>query len=193
MQRIQEVVVRRSDAVVMADAGNAFAWATHCLSFDGPGRFRVSTGYGSMGHFSAGVIGAAVGLGAKAVSIVGDGALLMNNELSTAATIGAPAVWIVLNDARFGMVEQGMRGLGMQPVACEFPQADFAAIARAVGCDGVRVHSEHEIDRALEVALAARGPFVVDVLVDSNEPSPVTRRVESLMRQIRASEAKEGA
>lgn len=183
MQEFQRVVVAGSDAIVMADSGNAFAWANQCLSFRDPGRYRVSVGYGSMGHFTAGVLGVALASGRRAVALVGDGAMLMNNEVSTAVRYGARAVWVVLNDARYGMVEQGMRALGYQPVEAEFPEVDFVAVARAMGADGIAVREEREVGAALEQALAANGPTVVDVSIDPNEPSPVLTRVKSLIRQ----------
>ena len=50
-----------SDCLVLAECGNSFAWATHHLRFAEPGRYRVSTGVGAMGHCAAGVVGAAIG------------------------------------------------------------------------------------------------------------------------------------
>jgi acetolactate synthase-1/2/3 large subunit len=109
----------------------------------------------------------------------------MNNEVSTAVQYGVAAVWIVLNDARYGMVEQGLRGLGL-PVGTEatsIPRCDFAAIARAMGADGVRVEREHDLDAAIARAMAATGPFVVDVLVDPDEQAPLMGRLRSLEKQ----------
>src|SRR5690606_11649124 len=183
MGLIQHTIVDKTDALVMADAGNAFAWAAQELRFTEPNRFRVSTGYGSMGHFATGVIGAALALSGKAVAIVGDGSMLMNNEVSTAAAHRIPAVWIVLNDAGYSMVEQGMLTHGQTPVDARFPRVDFVAMSRALGADGVRVNSESELEAALESALAAHGPFVVDVQLMDGEASPVLRRVKSLIRQ----------
>jgi acetolactate synthase-1/2/3 large subunit len=183
MQSIQRVVVDGSDAIVMAESGNAFAWASQELRFLVPNRYRVSTGYGSMGHFVTGVVGAALARGGKAVAIVGDGSMLMNSEVSTAAQHAVPAVWIVLNDGRYSMVEQGMRLFGCTPVDATFPQADFAAIGRAMGADGMRVSSEAELDAALERAMHAEGPFIVDVIMTCDEASPLLRRAKSLMRQ----------
>ena len=51
-----------------------------------------------MGHTVTGVVGAAILRSRKAVVIVGDGAMLMNSEVNTAAKYGIPAIWIVLND-----------------------------------------------------------------------------------------------
>ena len=183
MSEIQRVVVDGSDAVVLTEAGNAFAWGSCALRFGTPGRYRVSTGFGSMGQATAGVLGAALGRAGKAVAIVGDGAMLMNSEVSTAAEQQVPAVWIVLNDGRYGMIDRGMRSLGWTPFAPAIPRCDFAAVARAMGAEGARVEREQDIGAALEQAMAARGPFVVDVLVDPDEIAPAMRRNESLADQ----------
>ncbi len=108
MDAIQRVIVENSDAVVMTEAGNSFAWGTHMLRFATPGRYRVSTGFGSMGQAATGVLGATLARNRKAVAILGDGAMLMNSEVSTAVKHKIPAVWIVLNDARYNMCDQGM-------------------------------------------------------------------------------------
>ncbi len=183
MQAIQRQVVQGSDALVLAESGNSFAWANHYLRFPGPGRYRVSTLFGSMGHTAAGVVGAALARGGKAVAIVGDGAMLMNSEISTAAQYRAPAVWIVLNDAGYGVCRDGHQALGLTDGGVDIPRVDFAALARSVGASGVQVRSESEIEPALARAMDAPGPFVVDVSVDPNEASPLLRRFESLIRQ----------
>ncbi len=84
MDAVQRRVIDGSDALVMTEAGNSFIWGNHLLRFDEPGRYRVSLAFGSMGHCAAGVVGAALARGGKAVAIVGDGSMLMNNEISTA-------------------------------------------------------------------------------------------------------------
>jgi acetolactate synthase-1/2/3 large subunit len=183
MQSIQRIVIERHDALVMTEAGNSFLLGTHHLRFRSPGRYRVSSGFGSMGHAVAGVIGAALGGKRKAVAVVGDGAMLMQSEISTAVQYGIDAAWIVLNDARYGMIENGMRAQGFEPVETEMPVADFVAIARGMGADGIRVTNEDELDAALETAMSALGPFVVDVQIDRSEPPPPMGRVQSLMDQ----------
>jgi acetolactate synthase-1/2/3 large subunit len=182
MQAVQREIVEKDAASVIVDAGNALALGNHYLRFPGPGRYRASTCFASMGHGSAGVLGAALGHG-KAVAIVGDGALLMQNEINTAASYGIPAVWIVLNDARYGMIAQGMQTIGWEPFATDFPRADFVAIARAMGADGVRVDREHDLEAALRAGVGAPGPFVIDVIIDPNEVIPSGRRNQSLEAQ----------
>ncbi|MEH2022911.1 ScyA-related TPP-binding enzyme [Nostoc sp.] len=184
MDLIQDVIVEGSDAVVMAESGNSFAWGIHHLRFTKPGRFRVSTGFGSMGHFVTGVVGAALTKNSKAIAIVGDGAMLMNNEISTAVQHQIPAVWIVLNDSRYNMCEQGMVLLGFKGIHTQIPQTDFVKIAQSMGADGIRVESESDIQTALEKALSSNDPFVVDVIIDSTQTAPIGNRIHNLISQV---------
>ncbi len=183
MDAIQRIIVENSDAVVITEAGNSFAWGTHTLRFATPGRYRVSTGFGSMGHAGTGVLGAALARNRKAVAILGDGAMLMNSEISTAVKHKIPAVWIVLNDARYNMCDQGMNMEGFYGVDAEIESADFVMIARGMGADGIRVHNESDIAAALETALASLVPFVVDVIIDPTRPAPIGSRINSLISQ----------
>ncbi|MEP7028407.1 MAG: thiamine pyrophosphate-dependent enzyme [Candidatus Eisenbacteria bacterium] len=179
MDALQDQVLDRSDALVLAESGNSFLWATHRLRFAQPHRYRVSTGVGAMGQAAAGVVGAAVATGTKSVAIVGDGSLLMTNEINSAVQFAAPAVWVVLNDARYGMCAQGMEALGLSADA-SIPQVDFAAFARAQGAGATRVEHEMQLDAALEEAMTARGPFLVDVRIDPACKAPASLRNKAL-------------
>ncbi|MDZ8262148.1 ScyA-related TPP-binding enzyme [Nostoc sp. ChiQUE01b] len=183
MSMIQRVIVEQSNAVVMAEVGNSLVWAIHLLRFAKPCRFRISTGFGSMGHFVTGVVGAALARNCKAVAIVGDGAMLMNSEVNTAVGYQIPAVWIVLNDGRYNMCKQGMTYLGFNGVDATIPQADFVKIAQGMGADGIRVQSEYDIQAALEKAMASPDPFVVDVVIEPTCPAPIRSRLDSLISQ----------
>ncbi len=173
MEALQRRVVDETQAIVLAESGNSFLWTTHCLRFRQPGRYRISTGVGAMGHAAAGVVGAALGSGRRAVAVVGDGALLMQNEINAAVKYGARATWIVLNDARYGICAQGM-------------QVNFAALAYAQGAQGIVVRSELELDDALREALRADGPCVVDVQIDADCRAPADLRNASLASTQRA-------
>jgi thiamine pyrophosphate-dependent acetolactate synthase large subunit-like protein len=181
MNVIQQVVVEGSDAIVMAEGGNSFAWAINLLRFAQPGRFRVSTGFGAMGHFVTSVVGTA--LIRKTVAIVGDGAMLMNNEISTAVNYQIPAVWIVLNDGRYNMCAQGTKMQGYRNMDVEIPQTDFVMFARSMGADGIRVSRESDIQAALEKALVSTSPVVVDIIIDPTRLAPIGGRICSLISQ----------
>lgn len=183
MQAVQEQVVARTDAVVMSEAGTSFTWSNTHLRFDAPGRYRTSAAWGSMGHFTTGSVGAAL-VGRRVVAIVGDGALLMNNEINTAVKYGADVLWIVLNDAQYGLNEHGMMALGMRAVETQMPRTDFVAFARSQGAEAAAVTCEADLEAALAAALARRGPYLLDVAVDRESPSPiVAERIRSLQRQ----------
>ncbi|AUB42686.1 acetolactate synthase I/II/III large subunit [Nostoc flagelliforme CCNUN1] len=184
MNMIQQVIVDGSDAVVMAESGNSFAWVIHLLRFTTPSRYRISNGFGSMGHFVTGVVGATLARrNGKAIAIVGDGAMLMNSEVNTAVKYQIPALWIVLNDGCYNICKQGMAYLGFNDVDATIPQADFVKIAQGMGAEGIRVESEAEVQVALEKAIAANGPFVVDVIIDPTQIPPSESRNQSLILQ----------
>jgi acetolactate synthase-1/2/3 large subunit len=183
MDALQDWVVDRSDATVLSESGNSFLWTTHRLRFSEPHRYRVSTGVGAMGHAAAGVVGAALATRRRAVAVVGDGALLMTNEINSAVKFNAPAVWVVLNDGRYGMCAQGMDALGLSADA-EIPQVDFAAFARAQGAGATRVDHEVQLDGALAEAMAADGPFVIDVRIDPRCQAPASLRNAALADKL---------
>lgn len=184
MQEVQRILVDNSDAIIMSESGNSFAWANHALRFSSPDRYRTSAAFGSMGHFVTGVVGAALGRKGKAAVLTGDGAMLMNNEINTAVAYGALAIWIVLNDGRFGLTELGMEALELEPIETRMPRTNFALFAQSQGADGIVVDQERDLAEALEKALAARGPFVVDVRIEPRDVAPMlATRIASLRAQ----------
>jgi thiamine pyrophosphate-dependent acetolactate synthase large subunit-like protein len=183
MAGIQKIIVEGSDAIVMAECGNSFTWSTHLLQFAQANRYRVSTGVGAMGHAVTGVLGAAQARRGKAVAIVGDGAMLMNNEISTAVKYKIPAIWIVLNDARYNMCHQGMKVLGLKGADATMPPTNFAMIARGMGAEAIVVVRESDIEEALEQAIASNAPFLIDVVIDPDQPAPSGGRNKSLAAQ----------
>ncbi|MCC5629308.1 scytonemin biosynthesis protein ScyA [Nostoc sphaeroides CHAB 2801] len=183
MAAIQKIIVEDTDAIVMAECGNSFTWSTHLLQFSEANRYRVSTGVGAMGHAVTGVLGAALASKSKAVGIVGDGAMLMNNEISTAVKYKIPAIWIVLNDARYNMCHQGMKILGLKGADATLPPTNFAMIARGMGAEAIVVLRESEIEAALQQAIASNAPFLLDVVIDADRPAPSGGRNKSLAAQ----------
>ena len=143
----------------------------------------MSTSFGAMGHAAAGVVGAALARGKRAVAVVGDGALLMTNEINTAVKFNAPAVWIVLNDARYGMCAQGMDTLGLRADA-GIPQVDFAAFALSQGARAMIVDHEDQLDVVLAEAMAAAGPYVIDVRIDPRCKAPASQRNAALTGRL---------
>jgi acetolactate synthase-1/2/3 large subunit len=183
MDVIQAIVVQRNNVKVMAESGNSFVWANHYLQVCNPHKYRTNTGFSSMGQITCGVVGVTIATGEKALAIVGDGAMLMNCEISTAVQYGAAVIWVVLNDSSYGLVRQGMTAQGFTPVETGIPPTNFALLAIALGAEGYRVESESEIEPALLRALESKSPTVIDVVIDPAEKSPAGARIESLIQQ----------
>ena len=78
----------------------------------------------------------------------------------TAVEEQLPIAVVVLNNRALGWV---LHGMGERAVACEFADFDHGAIARAVGCDGVRPSTAAELDEAICRIGTLERPLVIDV------------------------------
>jgi acetolactate synthase-1/2/3 large subunit len=176
---INEVFGR--DTILVKENGGQDLWVYYWPYYQvlDPGCCVAPAEQTAMGY---GVIGAMAAKLARpdrqVVSVSGDGAFQMSlHELGTAAQNNLPVTWVVLNDGAFGWVQWiQKRAHDGRIVATNFdPTADLLTIAKASGCDGVRVERSADLVPALEQAKAAnaRGvPFVVDVPVDQAHHHP---------------------
>jgi acetolactate synthase-1/2/3 large subunit len=136
-----------------------------------------------MGHATTSVVGAALARHGKAVALVGDGAMMMINELHSAVQYRADAVWIVLNDACYLMCAQGMTVMGWEPFSCALPRVDFVALARAIGADGERVARGSSSAPRSSAPPGPAAPGCSTSTIDPREVPPSGRRNRSLMQQ----------
>lgn len=172
------------DAVISLDVGNHTLWSLHYLQANGRNVFLNNWGsFAAMGYGIAGAIGAKIGAPQRPViAIVGDGGFGMcGMEVSTAASYGYPVLWIVFNDARYNAVYHGQKlQYDGRTHGVEFRRMDVAAIARALGAEAFVVKRPRELRETFAAALRAKGPVVVDVWIDADEPPPLQSRVRSL-------------
>ena len=95
------------------------------------------------------------------LAVCGDGGFAMSiHALMTAVQAGIPITVVVFNNNALGWV---LHGMGDRAVAAGFDEFDHAAIARSVGCDGVRVTSTDDLRDALSSVADRTIPFVIDV------------------------------
>ena len=81
----------------------------------------------------------------QVIAVTGDGGFSMAiNGLMTARDENIPIVTVVLNNSALGWVKHGQ---GNRPIASTFADMDFAAVARAMGCRGIRVERAEDIGR----------------------------------------------
>jgi acetolactate synthase-1/2/3 large subunit len=155
--------------MVTGDAGENRIFLGHFLQTSSAGSFVQPAAIGGMGY----AIPAALALkllhpDRSVVAVCGDGGFAMSmNGLMTAREENIPIVTLILNNASLGWVAHGQ---GERAIASEFADFDHAAIARAMGCDGVRVETPKQLASALREAMTATRPVVIDALT-SRRPS----------------------
>lgn len=170
------------DAVIVLDVGSHALWAVHHMTARGRRVFSHNWGqFASMGYAASAVGAKLARPDLPVVAVVGDGGFAMTGmEVSTAVTERVPVVWVVFNDGRLGTVHHGQRLQYGRHAATEFAAFDAAGVAEALGATGFRVRRPGETAAALKAALACKGPAVVDVRVDPEEPPPIHSRVKLL-------------
>ena len=110
-----------------------------------------------------------------AVSITGDGGFLMIcQEVATTVDWNTPVVWLVYNNQTLGAIRDGQKAdFGGRVIGTEFQSpVDFAAMARSMGAEGIRVESHDQVKAAIRQALECGRPCVVDMIVDADAVQP---------------------
>jgi thiamine pyrophosphate-dependent acetolactate synthase large subunit-like protein len=139
------------DRVVVSDGGHFIGWANMFWPVASPDRMMmVGTAFQSIGLGFPSVAGAAAAdPDATIVLTTGDGGGLMAiADLETAVrTAGGRGIAVVWNDAAYGAEIHlyGRKGLAEPPM--RIPETDFAALATAVGAEGVVVRELADLDR----------------------------------------------
>jgi acetolactate synthase-1/2/3 large subunit len=148
------------NAIVTCDAGENRILMTHFYQTKMAGGFLQAAGSGPMGFgIPAALAAKLVHPDRPVVAVCGDGGFAMTmNGMMTAIEHDIPIITVVFNNNALGWV---LHGGG--PFAAEFNDFDHAAIARAMGCRGRRVERPEDLGPALQEALAARAPTVLDV------------------------------
>lgn len=167
------------DAIVIVDTGHAGMWMGGMYDLKSPRQsyFR-----------SAGHLGWAfpAGLGAKAAAperpvivFTGDAGFWYHiGELETAVRWNLASVTLVNNNGGGNQSKRGFdRAYGGQQTEkarelWTYRPTNFARIAESVGALGIRVERASELPAALERAVAAKRPVVIDVATDIDALAP---------------------
>lgn len=172
------------DALLVADGGFAAHWAGLLYDTRRPGRgFVPDRGFASIGYGLPGSIGAKLAAAERpVVGLTGDGGFNMSlGELETARRLGLDITIVVVNNAASGYVkalQHLVYGEGGYQ-SSDLVETDYARVAEAMGCRGIRVSQPADIAPALTAALAGgEGPTVIDVLV-TREPARMLPGVDS--------------
>ncbi|MGH7912059.1 MAG: thiamine pyrophosphate-dependent enzyme, partial [Candidatus Dormibacteraceae bacterium] len=155
------------ERTVATDSGGFLAWPAQYLRVPDAAAFCFTQAFQAVGLGLASAIGAAVARPDRlTVAAVGDGGLLMGlADLETVARLGLRMVVLCYNDAAYGAevhhFEPAERGR-----LVHFPDTDFAALARAVGMEGVTVRRETDLEAVASWARSdGRRPLLVDAKI----------------------------
>jgi acetolactate synthase-1/2/3 large subunit len=162
------------ETIVIASAGHPqIQTFQEFLSYE-PRTALSPGGYSTMGFSLPAAIGAKLAQPERPViALAGDGDTLMTvQELALAAELGVPIVLACLNNSGWVSIRDFQRGMygESRAFSVEFRRrrgqdllpVDFVQVARGMNCEGVAVTEPGEIAGALQRALAADGPFVID-------------------------------
>ncbi len=173
------------NAILACDVGVNHNWYMQFWKARRPQAMLNSWGFSGMGFGTAGALGAKLAAPERpVVAIAGDGCFTMvPHVLCTAVEYDIPVVWLIWNnfswasirDIQYGMFGGREIGTGFYRGSNNTPyNPDFAAWARASGAEGMTIAKSEDLKGALEHAIRANKPFVLDVHVDANVHPPAT-------------------
>jgi pyruvate dehydrogenase (quinone) len=162
-----------ADATFVFDTGLNTLWSGNWIRQNGSQRI--------VGSFNNAAVGTALGQanGVQAldrerqvVVLTGDGGFnMLMGEFMTAVHHKLPIKVVIFNNSALGLITLEAESVGILPFkeAIEFPNPDFAALARACGGHGFTVKEPDKLLAALTEAFACEGPVIVDCIVASDE------------------------
>jgi acetolactate synthase-1/2/3 large subunit len=169
------------NAVLVSDTGHSGIWTGALVNFTRPGQ-RLIRCAGSLGWGFPGAMGVKCALpNTPVVCFAGDGGFYYHlAELETAARYGINLVVIVNNNASLNQeIPHFDKAYGGDPdergrEMWGFTEVNFVKVAESLGCMGIRVERPEQMGPAIEKALAAGKPVVIDTVTDHRAFSPKT-------------------
>lgn len=153
-----------ADRVVVCDAtmvGNS--WGTYRLPVRDFRGFTYSTSL-AIGPALPLAIGAAIGTGKRTIAIHGDGGVMLNiGELAAAVEAKAPVTLLIFNDRGYGVLKMLQQHGGLTPFAVDLHTPDFVGLGNAMGLPSERIGSADEFRGAMQRAVAADGPSLIEI------------------------------
>jgi pyruvate dehydrogenase (quinone) len=178
------------DAVFTIDTGLNTLWSGNWIRQSGEQRIIGSFNNGAVGT----ALGQANGIQAldrsrQVIALCGDGGFnMLMCEFLTAVHHKLPVKAVVYNNSSLGLITLEAEGMGMPAwkKAIDFPNPDFAALARACGAVGFKAEKPGELRKVIDQALKTEGPVIVDCVVAADElpnlPHIDLERVENFVK-----------
>jgi acetolactate synthase-1/2/3 large subunit len=168
------------DAIVIGDGGDFVSYAGRVVDSYEPGCWLDPGPFGCLGSGPGYALAAKLARPERqVVLLLGDGAFGFSGmEWDTLARHGVHVVGVMGNNGIWALEKHPMEYLYGYSVAAELrPETRYDQVVEALGGHGELVRTPDELRPALERALAASGPALVNVLTD---PTVVYPRKSSL-------------
>jgi pyruvate dehydrogenase (quinone) len=166
------------DAIVTTDSGTITTWAARHIKIRRGMKFSCSGNLATMAPGLPYANGAQIAFpDRQVVAFVGDGGFTMlMMEFVTAVKHKLPIKVVIIKNNTLGQIKwEQMVFLGNPEYGVELQPIDFVQFAHACGGVGFRCETPGEVRPALEAAFAAKGPALVEAVVDPFEPPQPAR------------------
>lgn len=174
------------NAMVTTDIGNICSVSNSYLRFEKPASFFAAMSFGNCGYAYPTAIGAKVARPDRpAIAYVGDGAWGMSfGEILTCVRENIPAIAVVFNNGQWGAEKKNQIDFYADRfVGTNLENPSFAAIAKAMGAEGIKVDGPDMIGDAVRTAAASNKPTVIELMVTQELGDPFRR--DALKKPVR--------
>ncbi|WP_028213217.1 thiamine pyrophosphate-binding protein [Paraburkholderia mimosarum] len=177
------------DAIVTNGAGNYAIWLHRHFAYR-HFRSQLAPTSGAMGYGVPSAIAAkSLYPSRTVVALAGDGCFMMaSSELATAMRYGLNVVFIVVNNAHYGTIRMHQeRHYPNRVHGTQLTNPDFAAFAQSFGAHGEVVTATAQFAPALERALTAGKPALIEIRVtkEASTPAATLEQVREAGRKMR--------
>lgn len=153
-----------ADAVLTGDSSQVtYFGSVHYFDVPAPRRFCYSPGFATLGYGLPAGLGAAIARPDAPIAVLlGDGALMFSvQELTTLVEQGLSVPVIVVDSGGYREIQDQEAARGIAPIGVKLRTPDLAALAVAMGANGVRTTSAADLTELVGAALAADGPTLI--------------------------------
>ncbi len=147
-------------------------WSGQFQEISKPRKYLPSGGAGTLGFDIPAAIGACIAQpGKKCVAVMGDfGFTFLVEELAVAAKLELPLIVIILNNAYLSLIRQNQKYAYEYECAVAMEEnqtfVDYVKVSEGFGCLAERVCEPDAIAPALQRAIKANKPYVVEIIVE---------------------------
>ncbi len=158
----------RDDTVVSCDVGSHKLLVGQGWTTTRDRGVLMSNGLSSMGFGVPAALAARMALPeTPVVALVGDGGFAMAaTEMRLAASMGVPLAVVVFVDESLNRIELKQSAAGIPSTATRLDSSDLVRLAESMDCDGVRVTSAAELEKATADINTLRRPRVIEAVID---------------------------